>query len=75
MNNFFKYFLTLLIFTFILLIFKYNYLLNASVIMAVDLWLNKIFPSLFIMFILNDIIINLGLFNNTIAQKSKEAKT
>lgn len=64
MNNFFKYFLTLLIFTFILLIFKYNYLLNASVIMAVDLWLNKIFPSLFIMFILNDIIINLGLFNN-----------
>jgi len=53
-----------IIFTFILLIFKYNFILNKSVIDGVNLWLNKVFPSLFIMFIINDLIINLNILDN-----------
>ena len=58
LRNYFTLFFILLIFYFL---FKYNYLLNISVTSAVKLWLNKIFPSLFIMFILSDIIINTNM--------------
>ena len=64
MNKIKKYSLTFLIFTIIILLFKYNYILQISVIDGVNLWLNKVFPSLFIMFIINDLIINLNILNN-----------
>lgn len=57
MNKLKKLFTIFSLLIFIVLLFKYNYLLNKSVIDAVSLWLNRIFPSLFIMFVLNDIII------------------
>ena len=53
----------ILFFTFLYVLFKYNYILNISVIDGVNLWLYKIFPSLFIMFILNNIIINTNLLH------------
>lgn len=52
---------------FIFLLFKYNYIINKSVIDSVRLWLTKVFPSLFIIFILNDIIINTNILNKTIS--------
>lgn len=64
MNKIKKYSLTFLIFTIIILLFKYNYILQKSVIDGVTLWLTKVFPSLFIMFILNDLIINLDILNS-----------
>ncbi len=57
MNKLKKLFTIFSLLIFIVLLFKYNYLLNKSVIDAVNLWLSRIFPSLFIMFVLNDIII------------------
>jgi len=65
MNKIKKYSLTFLILLFIILLFKYNYLLQTTVIDGVNLWLTKVFPNLFIMFIINDIIINLDLFKNS----------
>jgi len=64
MNKIKKYSLTFLILLFIILLFKYNYLLQNTIIEGVNLWLTKVFPTLFIMFIINDLIINLNLFNN-----------
>jgi len=58
MNKLKNIFTIILFFTFLYILFKYNYILNKSVVDAVNLWLTKVFPSLFIMFILNDIIIN-----------------
>lgn len=43
---------------FLINIFKYSDIVTSSTINAIDLWLKKIFPSLFIMFIINDLIIN-----------------
>ena len=63
MNKVIKLFTISLLFIFIYIIFKYNYILNKSVIDAVNLWITKVVPSLFIMFILNDIIINTNLLN------------
>lgn len=52
----------------LILIFKnYNIVLESSII-AVNLWLYKVFPFLFIMIIINDLLINLdfqSLFKNT----------
>ena len=52
----------------LILIFKnYNIVLESS-ITAVNLWLYKVFPFLFIMIIINDLLINLdfqSLFKNT----------
>jgi len=59
-KNFFKIFF---LFTFIYILFKYNYILNTSVIDAVNLWITKVFPTLFITFILNDIIITTNILN------------
>jgi len=64
MNKIKNYLLTFIIFSLIILLFKYNYLLQTSVIDAVNLWINKVFPTLFIMFIINDLIINLNLLDN-----------
>ena len=61
MNNLKSYFKIILLFIIIYIIFKYNYLLNISITKALYLWLNNVFPSLFIMFILNDIIIKTNL--------------
>lgn len=58
MNKLKKIFTIILLFTFIYLLFRYNFILQKSVNDAVILWLSKVFPSLFIMFILNDLIIN-----------------
>ena len=58
-------YLTILILIF--LIFKNYPLVLSSSITAVELWLNKVFPYLFIMIIINDTLINLGfekLFKN-----------
>ena len=59
-----KYLLLFLILITIITIFKYNSIISMSVIDSVDIWLKKVFPSLFIMFILNDIIINYNIVNN-----------
>lgn len=66
MNKLKKFFTIFLLFTFIYILFRYNYILNKSVIDAVMLWLTKVFPSLFIMFILNDIIINTNILSEII---------
>ena len=61
-------FIYLTIFTLIILVFKnYSIVLN-STINAVNIWLYKVFPYLFIMIIINDTLINLDLeskFKNT----------
>lgn len=52
--------LYILIFIFIILLFiNYDIVLTSS-IDAVDIWLKRVFPLLFIMFIINDILINLN---------------
>lgn len=61
MNKVKKVFTIILLFLFIFYLFKYNYIINTSVINATNLWLKKVFPSLFIMFILNDLIINTNI--------------
>ena len=58
MNSLKKIFIIFLLFFSIVLLFKYNYLLQSSVLTSLNLWINKVFPSLFIMFIINDIIVN-----------------
>lgn len=64
MNKIKKYLLIFLFITIIITLFKYNYLLQKSVIDGVTIWLTKVFPTLFIMFILNDLIINLDILNS-----------
>ena len=59
-----EYFNITILFIIIFLLFKYNNIINISVIYSVKLWLTKVFPSLFIMFILNDIIINTNILKN-----------
>lgn len=63
MNKINKYFTFFLLFIFIYLLFRYNFLLQKSVSDAFNLWLNKVFPSLFLIFILSDIIINCDILN------------
>ncbi len=63
MNNLKKVLSIIIIFLFLFLLFKYNYLLSKTTMEAVYLWLQKVFPNLFIMFILNDIIINSNLLS------------
>ena len=64
MNKLKKIFTIILLFTFIYLLFRYNFILQTSINDAVILWLNKVFPSLFIMFIINDLIINSHILDN-----------
>lgn len=56
---------------FLLNIFRYNDVVTLSSLKALELWRVKLFPSLFIMFIINDLIINTEIFkfknNNTLA--------
>ena len=49
------------IFIFIILIFQNYSLVLTSSLDAVTIWLHKVFPFLFIMFVLNDILINLNI--------------
>ncbi len=63
MNSLKKIFIIFLLFFSIVLLFKYNYLLQSSVLTSLNLWINKVFPSLFIMFIINDIIVNTNILN------------
>ena len=67
MNKIKNYLSLISIFLFIFCLFKYTYILNKSVLDSVHLWLNKVFPSLFIMFILNDIIINTNILKNIVS--------
>ena len=58
----------LFILIFIILVFKNYSLVLTSSLEAVHIWLNKVFPFLFIMLIISDILINLnfdGLFKTT----------
>jgi len=64
MNKLKNIFTIILLSIIIYILFKYNSILNTSVIDAVNLWITKVFPSLFIMFIINDIIINTIILNN-----------
>lgn len=64
MNKIKKYSLIFLLILIIFTLFKYNYILQKSVIDGVTIWLTKVFPTLFIMFILNDLIINLDILNS-----------
>ena len=52
------------LFLLIFILFKYNYVLKPSVLLSINLWITKVFPSLFIMFILNDIIIRTNILND-----------
>ena len=56
---------------FLLNIFRYNDIVTLSSLKALELWRVKLFPSLFIMFIINDLIINTEILkfknNNTLA--------
>ncbi len=58
MNKVRKIFTIILIFISFYILFSNSYLINKSVMDATNLWFTKVFPSLFIMFILNDLIIN-----------------
>lgn len=64
MNKIRNIFTIILFFSMILILFKSNYILEVSVTQAFNIWLHRVFPSLFIMFILSDIIINLNLLDN-----------
>ena len=64
MNKLKNIFTIILLSIIIYILFKYNSILNTSVIDAVNLWIIKVFPSLFIMFIINDIIINTNILNH-----------
>lgn len=64
MKNFKDFIIFCFLLLFVILIFKYNTIVNDSVISAVYLWLYKVFPSLFIMFILNEIIIKTNILYN-----------
>lgn len=66
MNKVKNFFTIFLLFICIYILFRYNYVINISVIDAVNIWLTKVFPSLFIMFILNDIIIKTNILENII---------
>ena len=50
----------LLIMTFIILIFKNYEIVLKSALDATTIWLNKVFPYLFIMIIIQDLLINLN---------------
>ena len=64
MNKIKKISLIFLIFMLIIYLFKYNHILEYSVINATEIWLTRVFPTLFIMFILNDLIISLDLLSS-----------
>lgn len=53
----------LTIFSCFILIFKNYYILRTTIFNAFNLWLNNVFPFLFIMIILNDILLSLNIFN------------
>lgn len=50
----------ILVFFFVFLIFQNYALVLTSTLTAVDIWLKRVFPFLFIMFVVNDILINLN---------------
>jgi hypothetical protein len=56
-----KKFIYIIIFLFIILLFKNYSLILESTNYGVTLWLNKVFPYLFIMIIINDLLINLNI--------------
>ncbi len=61
MNKGKEYFTIISILIIYIIVFKYNYILNTSIMDAMHLWLTKLFPSLFIMFILSNITITSGI--------------
>ena len=63
MNKIKQYFTIFLFFLLFYTLFKYNFILEKSVNDAFNLWISKVFPSLFLIFILNDIIINLNILD------------
>lgn len=63
MNKIKTLLLNIFVFLFIIILFRYSNIVKISVTDGVNLWLDKIFPSLFIMFIINDLIINLDILD------------
>ena len=51
------------IFTFLYFIFKYNNIVLSSIINGANIWFYKVFPYLFVMIIINDILINSNIIN------------
>ena len=64
MNKLKKIFTIIILFLSIYILFKYNYILKTTVMESYTLWLTKVFPSLFIMFILNDLIIKTNILDS-----------
>ncbi len=63
MNNLKKVFLLFILIFLLSFLFRYNYILSKSIIDATYLWLEKVFPTLFIMFVLNDLIIKTNMLS------------
>lgn len=63
MNKIKNYLILITIILFIFFLFKYNNILTSTIIYSVNIWLNNIFPFLFIMMIINDILINSNIIN------------
>jgi len=59
-NKLFKNLITCISLFFIYYILTHNELINQNIIFAINLWITKIFPSLFPMFILNELLIYSG---------------
>ncbi len=64
MNKLKEFIITIFILFIIIMLFKYNYILDDIVINSFNIWLKRVFPTLFIMFILNDLIIKTNIINN-----------
>ncbi len=61
-----KKIIPLLIITLLFIIlFKNNYIIKRSINESINIWIINVFPSLFITFIINDIIINSSVLNNS----------
>ena len=54
------FYLTILVLVLIIIMFNSNLILN-QVLFAIDLWVHKVFPSLFPFFIISNFLINYGM--------------
>jgi len=59
-NNFKKYLIICITIFTIFFIMTNNKLINENILYAINLWITKIFPSLFPMFVINEILISSG---------------
>jgi len=71
-NNLLKNIIICICLFFMYYILTNNKLINENIIFAINLWITKVFPSLFPMFIINELLIHLGL-PNIISKTFKKA--